>query len=67
MDLLPSREDVRNPNPDPDIYLLAAQKFDVSPTECLVLEDSPAGVQAGVAAGMNVIRRRHALYERGDP
>ena len=55
VDLLLAREDVRNPKPDPEIYLLAAQRLDVSPTECLVLEDSPAGVQSGVAAGMNVI------------
>ena len=50
-----TREDVENPKPDPEIYLLAAQKLDVQPQDCLVLEDSPNGVRAGVAAGMNVI------------
>ena len=50
-----TREDVQNPKPDPEIYLLAAHKLEVSPEECLVLEDSPNGVRAGVAAGMNVI------------
>ena len=55
VDLLLTREDVKNPKPDPEIYLLAARTLDVEPTDCLVLEDSPAGVSAGVAAGMNVI------------
>ncbi len=50
-----TREDVQNPKPDPEIYLLAAQKLEVQPKDCLVLEDSPAGVRAAVAAGMNVI------------
>ena len=55
LDEVLTREDVQNPKPDPEIYLLAAQKLDVQPQDCLVLEDSPAGVSAGVAAGMNVI------------
>lgn len=55
LDVVLTREDVINPKPDPEIYLLAAQKLDVPPQECLVLEDSPNGVRAGVAAGANVI------------
>ena len=55
LDEVLTREDVRNPKPDPEIYLLAAQKLEVQPQDCLVLEDSPNGVRAGVAAGMNVI------------
>ena len=55
LDVVLTREDVQQPKPDPEIYLLAAQKLGVPPGECLVLEDSPAGVQAGVAAGANVI------------
>ena len=50
-----TREDVQKPKPDPEIYLLAACKLEVPPEECLVLEDSPNGVRAGVAAGMNVV------------
>ena len=55
LDLVLTSEDVRNPKPDPEIYLLAAQRFEVSPEECIVVEDSANGVRAAVAAGMNVI------------
>ena len=55
LDEVLTREDVQNAKPDPEIYLLAAQKLGVQPQDCLVLEDSPNGVRAGVAAGMNVI------------
>ena len=55
LDVVLTREDVRQPKPDPEIYLLAAEKLEVPPVECLVLEDSPNGVRAGVAAGMNVV------------
>lgn len=55
LDLVLTREDVEQAKPDPEIYLLAATRLDVPPEECLVLEDSPNGVRAGVAAGMNVI------------
>ena len=55
LDVILTREDVQQPKPDPEINLLAAQKLDADPVDCLVLEDSPNGVRAGVAAGMNVI------------
>lgn len=41
--------------PDPMCYLLAAKDLNVSPADCLVFEDSFAGIQAGTAAGMRVI------------
>ena len=47
-----SRDDVENGKPDPEIYLLVAKELDVPPEECLVIEDSPTGVQAALAAGM---------------
>lgn len=40
--------------PAPDPYLLAAERLDVLPSRCLVIEDSPSGVTAGLAAGMTV-------------
>jgi beta-phosphoglucomutase-like phosphatase (HAD superfamily) len=40
--------------PAPDVYLLAAKALGASPARCAVIEDSPNGVRAGVAAGMTV-------------
>lgn len=48
-------EDVTDGKPDPSGYLLAARRLDVSPSECVVVEDSPAGVAAGRAAGATVL------------
>jgi HAD superfamily hydrolase (TIGR01509 family) len=45
---------VKNPKPYPDLFLFAADKMGVAPERCLVIEDSAAGVRAGVAAGMKV-------------
>jgi HAD superfamily hydrolase (TIGR01509 family) len=41
--------------PHPDIFLYAAEKIGVAAEHCLVVEDSPNGVRAGVAAGMCVV------------
>lgn len=43
------------PKPAPDIYLAAAMQLGVSPSDCLVFEDSEIGMLAGCAAGMKVI------------
>jgi pseudouridine-5'-monophosphatase len=47
--------DVRRYKPAPDIFLVAARELGAAPEDCLVIEDSPAGVQAAVAAGMQVL------------
>ncbi len=41
--------------PDPEIYLLAAEKLNVSAMDCIVVEDSVAGIRSGKAAGMKVV------------
>lgn len=46
---------VKNGKPAPDIFLSAADQLGVPPKNCLVIEDSPNGVRAGVAAGMYVV------------
>lgn len=46
---------VSRPKPAPDIFFLAARDLGVAPESCLVFEDSPAGVEAALAAGMRVI------------
>lgn len=53
-------EDVTNGKPDPEIYLLAAERLGVAPHEMLVLEDSEAGTRAGVAAGAVVVSIPHS-------
>ena len=45
---------VARPKPAPDVFLHAAEMMGAAPGECLVVEDSPTGVRAAVAAGMTV-------------
>ncbi|MEH3054602.1 MAG: HAD-IA family hydrolase [Patulibacter minatonensis] len=44
--------------PDPDPFLLAAELLGLEPADCLVVEDAPAGIAAGRAAGMQVVGLR---------
>src|SRR5690606_32301845 len=48
-------ESVSNSKPDPEGFLLAASVLGISPADCVVFEDSGAGIRAGLAAGMTVI------------
>jgi HAD superfamily hydrolase (TIGR01509 family) len=50
-----SAEDVNRGKPAPDLFLHAAATLDARPQLCVVIEDSPAGVEAAKAAGMRVI------------
>ncbi|HIO05301.1 TPA: HAD family phosphatase, partial [Candidatus Poribacteria bacterium] len=50
-----SSEDVANSKPEPDVFLLAAERLNVKPASCCVIEDTVAGVIAGKAAGMTVM------------
>lgn len=49
-----SSEDVGRGKPAPDLFLHAASRMGVAPERCVVVEDSPLGVRAAVAAGMDV-------------
>ncbi len=55
IDVVLTADDVEKHKPDPEVYLLAASRLAVEPQDCLVIEDSPAGVRAASAAGMNVV------------
>ncbi len=48
-------ERVKRGKPEPDAYLLGAQLLGLVPEECVVVEDAPAGVLSGLAAGCHVI------------
>jgi sugar-phosphatase len=52
--ILVTADAVRRGKPAPDAYLVAAQALGAEPGECVVIEDAPAGVRAGRAAGMTV-------------
>ena len=47
--------DVAHGKPAPDIFLLAAERAGLSPDNCVVVEDAPVGIQAGLVAGMQII------------
>jgi len=49
-----SAQDVGKGKPAPDLFLYAAERMGVAPERCVVVEDSPLGVRAAVAAGMDV-------------
>ncbi len=52
-------EDVVNGKPHPEIYLTAAERMGLHPSEVLVIEDSGIGTQAGVAAGVHIVSVPH--------
>lgn len=41
--------------PDPEVFLIAAQKIGIAPSECVVIEDSDAGIEAAKAGGMYAV------------
>lgn len=51
-DFVATRDDVNQGKPDPEIYNLVAAELGTPADQCLVIEDSPAGVKAALAAGM---------------
>lgn len=50
-----SAQEVPHPKPAPDLFLHAAWRMGAQPARCVVVEDTPTGVRAGVAAGMVVL------------
>ena len=50
--------DVKRFKPDPDPYLRGAELLGLTPAECIVVEDAPAGIRAGRAAGSRVLALR---------
>jgi beta-phosphoglucomutase len=54
-DAVMSAEEVSQGKPAPDVFLAAAAKMNLDPTRCIVVEDAPAGIEAGRRAGMLTI------------
>ena len=55
LDVLVTNQDVIEPKPNPECYLLAMEKLGVLPAETVIIEDSPYGIQAAKASGATVI------------
>ncbi|MBI4086011.1 MAG: HAD family phosphatase [Candidatus Liptonbacteria bacterium] len=64
-ELLITGDMVSHGKPDPECYLIAAQKLGVSVEECVVFEDAPSGILSGKNAGMKVIAVP-SPYVKGD-
>lgn len=67
-----SAYDIQKWKPEPDLFLAASRHIGAVPSACLVVEDSQPGVQAALAAGMQVVGFTHAgknkkLYNLGVP
>jgi beta-phosphoglucomutase-like phosphatase (HAD superfamily) len=60
-DTLVCAEDYTRAKPDPEPYLIAAQRLNVAPGHCLVFEDTDLGIAAATAAGMKSIKVPHPL------
>jgi len=54
-DAIVDGNDVSKAKPDPEVFLIAAQKLNANPTDCIVVEDAIAGVEAANIAGMTSI------------
>lgn len=54
-DAIADGNDITNSKPDPEVFLVAAQKLGIAPEDCMVVEDAEAGVDAAIAAGMDVL------------
>lgn len=61
-----SSTQVENGKPEPDLFLFAANQMGWQPSRCLVVEDSKAGVQAALAAGMRVAAYAGGFLEHDD-
>ncbi|MEO6846140.1 MAG: HAD family phosphatase [Chthoniobacterales bacterium] len=54
-EVIVTADDYEHGKPSPDPFLIAAEKLGVEPKDCIVYEDSPLGIQAAKAAGMDYV------------
>jgi HAD superfamily hydrolase (TIGR01509 family) len=57
---------LKNPKPAPDIFLLCAAEMAIAPDKCMAFEDSPNGIESGLAANMTVIAVGSPYVNPGD-
>ncbi|CAB4957361.1 unannotated protein [freshwater metagenome] len=57
--VITTRDHVERGKPFPDLFILAAKRAGIAPARCLVIEDSPHGIEAAHRAGMKVIGLSH--------
>eukprot|EP01104_Vermistella_antarctica_P010773 TRINITY_DN2905_c0_g1_i2.p2 TRINITY_DN2905_c0_g1~~TRINITY_DN2905_c0_g1_i2.p2 ORF type:complete len:135 (+),score=15.67 TRINITY_DN2905_c0_g1_i2:404-808(+) len=56
---------IQRGKPDPEMFLLCAERMGVRPQDCLVLEDGQSGIDAAIAAGMDWVRVADACPDIG--
>lgn len=56
LDCFLSNEDVEKPKPSPEIYVKTIEKLELSPKECLIVEDNENGIKAALASGANLLQ-----------
>jgi beta-phosphoglucomutase-like phosphatase (HAD superfamily) len=56
--------DIANGKPAPDPYLKGAEVLGLTPRDCVVVEDAPAGLRSGKAAGARVVALRTTMTEK---
>jgi sugar-phosphatase len=61
--VLVSSDGLERGKPDPDCFLIAARRLLIAPARCVVIEDAPAGIRAGRAAGATVIALRTTHHD----
>ncbi len=55
-DLILTADDIKKPKPDPEGFLLAINKFEVKPKDCIIFEDSDVGIEAAKKTNASVLR-----------
>ena len=55
-DLILTSEDIKNPKPDPEGFLLAMSYYNVTPKDCMIFEDSDVGIEAAKKTKANVFK-----------
>ena len=62
VDAMVCGDDVVNHKPHPETFLKAAQKLSLAPSQCVVFEDGPLGVQAALAGGFDCIEVKNGAF-----